>query len=88
MGSTIRSLTVILIMGGLVASQQKPSFDAASIKPGNPRDARSWGVHIQPGGWFRCENATVKTAPRFCLRFEKLRSTVRARMARFSGVYD
>jgi bla regulator protein BlaR1 len=60
MDCIIRSITVILITGGLVASQTKPSFDVASIKSGNSKDARSWGVHIQPGGLFRCENTTLK----------------------------
>jgi uncharacterized protein (TIGR03435 family) len=53
-------MAVIAVTSGWLASQTKSSFDVAAIKLGNARDARSSGVHIQPGGLFKCENATLK----------------------------
>jgi len=60
----IRFIAGILAAGCLVVAQTKPTFEVASIKPGNPNEVRS-GVHIQPGGLFKCENTTVKTLIRF-----------------------
>src|SRR5215475_12790210 len=64
MRCVIGFIAVMLAAACLVVAQTKPMCDVASIKPGNPTEIRS-GVHIQPGGLFKCENTTVKTLIRF-----------------------
>jgi len=52
---------ITIVIGTLpLRSQTRPSFEVASIKAGDAKDIRS-GVHIQPGGLFRTENATLRT---------------------------
>ena len=45
---------------GLSASAQRPAFEVASIKPGNP-DSRLVRSVITPGGNLRAENVTLRT---------------------------
>lgn len=56
----MRPAIYIALAFALSAAAQRPAFEVASIKPGNP-DSRMLRSAITPGGNLRAENVTVRT---------------------------